>query len=173
MDELVAIAVIKRAIGLDGSCGVSPHGETFARLKAPAGVCVGDDARSARECVIEKISQRPRGFVAQFDCAKDRTAAEKLLGQTVFLREEDLPELDDGAYYHFHLKGMNVLSESTGAKIGAVKDTLNLPSTDALEVALDNGKEVVIPYNDHAVVSVDIDKKVIVINDDFVEELLY
>jgi 16S rRNA processing protein RimM len=170
--DLVAIAIIKRAIGLDGLCGVRPHGETLERLKTPVTVYIGDDERRTREAVMEKLVSRQQGPAAVFDIARDRTEAEKLTGQNVYIREDELPPLEDGQYYHFHLKGMAVVSESLGNKIGIVKDTVNLPSTDALEITLMSGYDIIVPYNEQAVVRVDEAERVIVVSDSYIEELL-
>ena len=170
--DLVAIAIIKRAVGLDGCCGAMPYGETFGRLKTPVTVYIGEDERRVRETVMEKVEQRPQGPAARFGDVRDRIGAEKLLGHNIYIREDQLPALEDGGYYHFHLKGMAVVSESSGGQIGTVKDAVNLPSTDALEVALADGREVIIPYNDQAVVKVDDEKKTITVCDSYIEDLL-
>jgi 16S rRNA processing protein RimM len=170
--DLVAIAVIKRAVGLDGLCGAMPYGETFGRLKTPVTVYVGESEYRVRETTLERVEQRPQGPAARFSDVRDRTEAEGLQGCNIYIREEQLPELGDGAYYHFRLKGMAVVSESSGGRIGVVRDTVKLPSTDALEVALSNGRDIIIPYNDQAVVGVDDEKKVIVVSDSYIEELL-
>jgi len=170
--DLVAIAIIKRAVGLDGQCGVMPYGETFARLKTPVTVYIGEDERRTREVTLEKTMLRPQGWAVLFSDVNDRTAAEYIQGMNVYIREDKLPKLGDGEYYHFHLKGMTVISESSGSRIGVVRDTVKLPSMDALEVVLTNGHDIIIPYNDQAVVSVDDEKKVIVVSDSYIEELL-
>jgi 16S rRNA processing protein RimM len=170
--DLVAIAAVKRAVGLDGHCGVAPYGETFGRLKTPVTVYVGEDERRTRELVLEEASLRRRGWAAAFGGVTDRTAAEALQGQNVYIREDRLPKLNDGQYYHFRLKGMAVVTESSGGRIGTVRDTVNLPSMDALDVLLTNGSDVIVPYNDQAVIRVDDGKKVIVVSDSYLEELL-
>ncbi|MCL2182464.1 MAG: ribosome maturation factor RimM [Chitinispirillia bacterium] len=170
--DLVAIAIIKRAVGLDGCCGVAPYGETFERLKAPVAVYIGEDGRSAFETVLEEKTLRPQGWAVVLRDVAGRTAAERIQGQNIYIREDHLPKLGDGQYYHFHLKGMAVVGQSSGEKIGTVRDAVNLPSMDGLDVALLNGHEVIIPYNDQAVVSVDGEKKVIVVSDSYLEELL-
>jgi 16S rRNA processing protein RimM len=170
--DLVAIAVIKRAVGLDGTVGVLPHGETLGRLKTPIAVYIGDDERQSRKVILEKVVLRQQGYSALFDIAHDRTEADKLHGLNIYIREDQLPKLEDGQYYHFHLKGMTVASESSGQKIGTVKDTVNLPSTDALEITLSNGHDIIIPYNEQSVIKVDEDKKTIIVSDSYIEELL-
>ena len=170
--DLVAIAIIKRAVGLDGLCGASPYGETLGRLKTPVTVYIGENERRVQEAALEDVVQRPQGYAARFSGVNDRTAAERLQGQNVYIRESELPKLDGGQYYHFHLKGMTAVSESSGETIGTVRDAVNLPSTDALEIALINGQDIIIPYNEQAVVKVDEDKKQIILSDSYIEELL-
>jgi len=172
MGDLVAIAVIKRAVGLDGCCGAVPYGETLGRLKAPLTVCVGEDERRAREITLEEVVRRPQGYAVRFGGVGDRTAAEQMQGQNVYIGEDELPALGGGQYYHFHLKGMAAVLESSGEKIGTVRDSVNLPSTDALEVVLLDGRDIIIPYNEQAVARVDEENKLIVLSDSYIEELL-
>ncbi len=170
--DLIAIAVIKRAVGLQGHCGVMAYGETLGRIDTPAAVYIGESDRRAREITLYQVELRPQGYVVLLDGINDRDTAETVQGLNLYVGEDQLPKLADGEYYHFHLKGMKVISSSTGDEIGTVRDTVNLPSTDALEVVLTNGNEIVIPYNDQAVVKVDKEVKVITINDSYIEELL-
>jgi len=170
--ELIAIAVIKRAVGLRGRCGVMAYGETLGRVKTPVPVFIGEDERRVHEVALEDVELRPQGYVVSLSGIDNRDAAEEVQGQNIFIDETRLPKLAEGEYYHFHLKGMKVISASTGNDIGTVRDTVNLPSTDALEVVLTNGHDIVIPYNDQAVVKVDGEGKTITVNDSYIEELL-
>jgi 16S rRNA processing protein RimM len=170
--DLVAIAVIKRAIGLSGHCGVMPYGETLGRISTPIAVYIGESDRRAREVMLEKVELRPQGYVVLLGGINDRDAAEDVQGLNIYIGEDKLPKLAEGEYYHFRLKGMKVISASTGGEIGTVRDSVNLPSTDALEIALANGHEIVIPYNEQAVIKVDDENKTVTVNDSYIEELL-
>jgi len=171
--DLVAIAVVKRAVGLEGYCGLLPFGETIDDLKPPLLVRLGGSEASSREVTLEKVIFREQqGYIGLFDIAHDRTEAEKLKGENVYIRESDLPALEEGEFYHFHLKGMAVVNQSNGAKIGTVKDVVNLPSMDALEITLTNGHEIVVPYSGQAVVKVDTVEKRVIVSDTYIEELL-
>jgi len=170
--DLIAIAVIKRAVGLQGHCGVMAYGETLGRIDTPVTVYIGESERRAREITLSHIELRPQGYVVLLDGINDRDAAEAVRGLSLYVGEDKLPKLADGEDYHFHLKGMTVVSSSTGAEIGTVRDTVNLPSTDALEVVLANGRDIVIPYNKQAVVKVDKEGKTITVDDSYIEELL-
>jgi 16S rRNA processing protein RimM len=170
--DLIAIAVIKRAVGLQGHCGVMAYGETLESLDTPAAVYIGESDRRAREIALMHVELRPQGYVVLLDGINDRDAAESVQGLSLYVTEGQLPKLAEGEEYHFHLRGMKVVSASTGAEIGTVRDTVNLPSMDALDVVLTNGHDIVMPYNDQAVVKVDKEGKVITVNDSYIEELL-
>jgi 16S rRNA processing protein RimM len=170
--DLIAIAVIKRAVGLQGHCGVMAYGETLGRIDTPVSVYIGESEKRAREITLEHVELRPQGYVVLLDGINDRDAAEAVQGLNLYVGEDQLPELAEGEDYHFHLKGMKVVSSSTGAEIGTVRDTVNLPSTDALDVVLTNGHDIVIPYNKQAVVKVDKEVKTITVDDSYIEELL-
>jgi 16S rRNA processing protein RimM len=170
--DLVAIAVIKRAVGLSGHCGVMAYGETLGRVVTPVVVYIGESGERARETALKKVEMRPQGYVVLFEGIDDRGAAESVQGLNIYVGEDTLPKLPEGEHYHFHLKGMDAVSASTGERIGTVIDSVNLPSMDALEVRLANGHEIVIPYNDMAVVKVDKEGKKITVNDSYIEELL-
>jgi len=170
--NLIAIAVIKRAIGLQGHCGVMAYGETLERINTPVAVFIGENDWRTREITLEDVELRPQGYVVLLSGIDNRDAAEDIQGLSLYVDEAQLPKLADGEYYHFHLKGMKVVSASTGGEIGTVHDTVNLPSTDALEVMLTSGHEIVIPYNDQAVLKVDKEGKTITVNDSYIEELL-
>jgi 16S rRNA processing protein RimM len=170
--DLIAIAVIKRAVGLQGHCGVMAYGETLGRLDPPSDVYIGESERRACKIKLSQVELRPQGYVVLLEGINDRDAAEAVQGQNLYVGEDRLPKLADGEEYHFHLKGMKVLSASTGGEIGTVRDTVNLPSMDALEVVLANGSDIVIPYNKQAVVKVDKEGKTITVDDSYIEELL-
>ncbi len=170
--DLVAIAAIKRAIGLEGYCAVEPFGATLANLELPAEVQIGPDEKHLRTVNLEEIEQRPKGLVARFSAAQDRTQAERLNGLLIFVKEGDIPPLSEGQYYHFELKGMALISDETGQEIGVVRDVVNLPSTDAFNVALANGHEVLVPYNEQAVIKVEKESRRIIVRWSYLEELL-
>ena len=172
-NDLIAIAVIRRAVGLKGFCAIETIGSTFALIEPLVVVYAGRDENNTRELTIEEIEKRPKGFVCRFREIVDREGIEQLNGCKIFIPGENLPALGDGEYYHFELEGFQVLSDSTGALIGWVREVVNLPTLDALEIELKKGKTVLLPYNDETVLSVDMNKRQIVVKWSYVEELLW
>ena len=75
--------------------------------------------------------------------------------------EEQLTDLEDGEFYFHEIIGCTVKTED-GVEVGTVKEILT-PGANDVWVVKKGGKEVLIPYIDDVVQSIDIDEKEIVI----------
>jgi 16S rRNA processing protein RimM len=169
-DELVAIAVIRRAIGLQGFVGLDALGKTFRSLKLPAVVLIGKDKAHCREAIVIEMGERPKGPVALFEGCTDRTCAELMEGLTVFIERSKLPQLENQRFYQFELVGMKVYTTENDY-VGTVLDVINFPTVDSIEVDYKNDS-VFIPLTDESLTAIDRDKRTIVINKEFLEEML-
>lgn len=64
-----------------------------------------------------------------------------------------LPPMEDGAYYHFELEGLEVVTES-GDRLGRVDEVLETGANDVLSVRGARG-EILIPVIDSVVQEID------------------
>jgi 16S rRNA processing protein RimM len=145
--DLVPVGVVGRAHGLDGSFfveGPSEREDVFA-LRATLYV---DGERA------EVVSSK-RGSHGHPVIRLDRRVER---GATLTVPREALPPLEEGAYYAFQLVGLAV-EEEGGRLLGRVKDVLDYPANDVLE--LDSG--VFLPLVEACVRQVDIEGGRIVI----------
>ena len=82
--------------------------------------------------------------------------AELLRGKKVFIRMEDLPELEEGEFYVADLLGCKVIDTAgaeigelnidiAGAEIGELKDVISTGSNDVYVVATAGAKELLVP----------------------------
>jgi 16S rRNA processing protein RimM len=170
--EWIAIAVVKRPVGLEGFCAVEPFGETFSALPAPCGVRLGKDLDHARAATITEIVALPREYRCRFAGALDRTAAEAFRGQQLFIEQVGLPERKAGRFYHFELKGLSVFGDRGGERIGTVIEVHNFPSVDTLEVKLERGGTVLLPLMNLAIVAIDSAAGRITARESFIEDLI-
>lgn len=85
--------------------------------------------------------------------------AEKLRGKKLYLPLEELPELDEGAYYLHELVGYQVV-DSVHGQLGEVTVIYNLPAQDLLAMTYKN-VEVMIPVNEAIIKEVNHETKVI------------
>jgi 16S rRNA processing protein RimM len=123
--ELVSIGKVGRPHGLDGSFFVEGASERDGAFAVGTVVRVDDEQY---EIVASK-----RGAQGRLVIRLDRPAAR---GATLSVPRDALPELPDDEYYFFELVGLLVVEEG-GRELGRVRDVLDYPANDVLE--LDSG----------------------------------
>jgi 16S rRNA processing protein RimM len=151
--DLVPIGRVGRPHGLDGSFfveGPSDRADAFAK-----GSTVYVDGEPATIAVSKRASQgRP---VIRLDRRVDR-------GATLAVPRAELPTLEEDEYYSFQLVGLSV-EEEGGRVVGRVRDVLDYPANDVLE--LDSGLSL--PLVETCVRQVDIEGGRIVIAPGFAD----
>jgi 16S rRNA processing protein RimM len=124
--DLVPVGRVGRPHGIDGSFfveGPSDREGTFA-----TGAVLHVDGAPAKVVVSKRGSGgRP---VIRLDRRVDR-------GATLAIPRADLPPLEEDEYYSFQLVGLAV-EEEGGRALGRVRDVLEYPANDVLE--LDSGQ---------------------------------
>jgi 16S rRNA processing protein RimM len=151
--DLVSIGRVGRPHGLDGSFfveGPSDRDGAFA-----VGTVVHVDGEPA------KIVGSKRGSQGRPVIKLDRAVAR---GATLAVRRDELPALEDDAYYTFQLIGLAVEDEN-GRTVGRVSDVVEYPANDVLE--LDSGLSL--PLVEACVREVDIERGRIVIAPGFAD----
>ena len=123
--ELVSIGKVGRPHGLDGSFFVDGASERDGAFAVGAVVHVGDDRY---EIVASKRGAQQRPVIRL-----DRPGAR---GATLSVPRDSLPKLPEDEYYAFELVGLVVVEEG-GRELGRVRDVLDYPANDVLE--LDSG----------------------------------
>ncbi|HZK31981.1 MAG TPA: ribosome maturation factor RimM [Corynebacterium sp.] len=98
-----------------------------------------------REHILRVSAARPHQgrLLIKFEEVPDRTTADSLRGMRFFAAPLDTEAGEEGFYDH-ELEGLRVRHE--GAEIGAVTGVLHNPGQSILEVRLDDGREVLIPF---------------------------
>jgi 16S rRNA processing protein RimM len=170
--EWIAIAVVKRPVGLEGYCAVEPFGDTFSALPLPCQVRLGKELDRARVVTVTKIVALPKEYRCRFAEAADRTAAEGFRGQQIFIEQGALRQREAGKFYHFELKGLAVFGDQDGGLLGTVIDVHNFPSVDTLEVKLTGGETVLLPLMDLAIAAIDIAAGRITARQTYIREVL-
>jgi 16S rRNA processing protein RimM len=171
-NDCIAIAIIRKPIGLAGWCGVTALGNSLAQLDAPLTVLAGRSAETARSIVIEEIVLEPKGFRLLFEGYADRDSVEALRDLTLFLPRDRLPSLDEGEFFHFEMEGMAVVDAESGQEVGVVEVVHNYPSVDAVEVRTVAGHLAMIPLTRDAVEKIDRAGRRILIRGSQCEDLL-
>jgi 16S rRNA processing protein RimM len=122
---------VGRPHGLDGSFYVT---DARARL-LDVGMTVHVAGHSAAIVRRAGTQQRP---IVRVEGVEDRAGAEALRGQELTVAQAAAPSLEEGEWWAHELEGCEVLDR--GRFVGVVSRLIELPSCEALEVALAGGE---------------------------------
>jgi 16S rRNA processing protein RimM len=137
---------VLRAHGIRGLVRVHAEGESLASL---ARITVGD-----RELAVVRAIRERGDWLVQLDGVTNRDEADALRGQAVRARREDLPPTDGDELYVADLVGCAVV-DTTGASLGTI--SASFPAAQEILVVTDEkGRELLIPFVEPIVVSVDV-----------------
>jgi len=92
----------------------------------------------------------------------DRGAAEALKGTELFVAREALPAPADEEFYHADLVGMDA-QDRDGRRIGKVTGVRNFGASDVIEIARDDGDEILIAFTRRNVPEIDLKARRVVI----------
>lgn len=123
-----------------------------------------EDSREKEEVYRIKRSRIFQGKVLlQLEGIENREKADSLRGKYLEIEREDVPALPEGRYYLFDLIGSQV-ETLKGEKVGEVKEVLFSPANDIL-VVKKGKKEFLIPFIKNVVKEIDLEKKLIFVED--------
>jgi 16S rRNA processing protein RimM len=168
--DFVAIAKIGKPFGLKGACNLFPIGETLLNSDPPVSLWIGNES-SIEKIVLADIGGGKNSFYCFFKDCFDRDEAEKLKNFFLYIEKERLPKLEKGEFYFCDLIGISVETES-GEKLGIVKDVFNYPTTDAIIIETDEGKEITIPFRKEIVKRVVLEESRMFIDRATIEDLM-
>ena len=101
-----------------------------------------------------RAAYRKNFFYLSFHGLESPEDVSFLAGLELFVRESDLPQLEDGEYYEYQLIGLKVLNVE-GTLLGRVKSLLRTGGNDILVV--EGEKEIMVPMVEGFVIEVDVD----------------
>lgn len=84
-----------------------------------------------------------------------REDAERINGLELYIDRDQLPETDEGEYYHADLIGLRAL-DPAGAVIGKVFAVHNFGAGDIIEIAPPQGTTLLLPFTDAVVPTVNL-----------------
>lgn len=111
-------------------------------------VLEGKQAGKRHSLTIDTARSHQGRLLIKFAEVPDRTTADSLRGTKFFAVPLETQGDDDGFYDH-DLEGLRIIHE--GRDIGIISGVMHGPAGEILEVTLEGGKEVLIPFV-HAIV---------------------
>jgi 16S rRNA processing protein RimM len=139
--DMIMLAAVAGAHGIRGEVRLKLFTDAAENLARHVRFDAG-----GRALVLKSIRpDKPGTAVARFEGIDDRNAAETLRGLQLMVPRTALPSLADGEYYVADYLGMAVADE-TGALVGKVRAIENFGASDILDIALDAGGSVMVPF---------------------------
>ncbi len=153
----MAVGLITGVHGLRGEVRVEPHTDFPERFKPGLILAMGSQRQE-----VEISSSRPHKglMLIRFVGVNQRSEAEALRGNWLFVSESDAMALDEGIYWIHDLIGLTVQSTS-GEHYGTLTDVLSTGANDVYivrtQAPFNKGKDLLIPAIADVVQSVDLD----------------
>lgn len=152
-----AIGTVVKAFGIRGDVVISPLTNDVQRFKKLKRVFIGKDEATAIETIVTHTVVEQRGVRIRLAVAQERTRAEKLVGNILFVDEHDAVQPPAGSYFVHDVIGLCVLDDE-GALLGTITDVLKLPANDIYVVDM-NGKELLLPAVKEFIKEIDLQAK--------------
>ncbi|OKJ07334.1 ribosome maturation factor RimM [Kitasatospora sp. CB01950] len=154
----LVVGKIGRAHGIRGDVSVEVRTDEPELRLGPGAVLLTDPA-GIGPLTVESGKVHSGRLLLRFAGVKDRTAAEALRG-TFLIAEVDPEETPDDPdeYYDHQLIGLDVVL-TDGTLIGELTEVVHLPYQDLLTVERPDGTEVLIPFVEQIVPTIDLDEQ--------------
>lgn len=152
--EPVVIGAISRAHGVQGLVRARPTGPTLATLAAGDVVQVTEPSGRVRDLTIASLSAAGGYMLLGFAEITGRDDAESVQGARIAVDAARLPAASEpDEFYVRDLIGCTVWI--AGTAVGAVREVINRPANDVLEVEDAEGAVLLLPFSRDAVRVID------------------
>jgi 16S rRNA processing protein RimM len=166
--ETVIIGVVLRAHGVNGVVRARATGPTLAVIGIGDPVRVTTRDGATRDLTLISRTATGDTYLLAFDGVGVREEAEALRGAELRVDHARLPPPDDAdEYYVRDLVGCEVWAGS--ALLGTVRDVINRPANDVLEIVAADGIASLLPFSADAVREIDVPARRIVLRGDLLD----
>jgi 16S rRNA processing protein RimM len=114
---------------------------------------------------IRHASARKKGVVIGLEHVDTIDLAEQLIGKEILISKDQLPEVEENAWYWEDLYGLSVIDKVLG-RLGTIDRIFPTNANDMLVVTDERTdtpgeSEILIPMHEHFIESVDLDKRIL------------
>jgi 16S rRNA processing protein RimM len=154
----LVVGRIGRAHGIRGDVFVEVRTDEPELRLGPGAVLLTDPA-AVGPLTVESGKVHSGRLLIRFEGVKDRTAAEALRNPMLIAEvdPEERPE-DEDEYYDHQLIGLDVVLLD-GTAVGELTEVVHLPYQDLLTVTKPDGTEVLVPFVEQIVPTIDLENQ--------------
>ena len=159
--EFVTIGKIIKPFGVKGHVRVHSLTDVPGRFEGLCEVTVVPPSGRAFVTAVKSVRKDRASYVLGLEAFSTPEEAAACRGALLTIPEAQTPPLSSGRYYQFQLLGMQVRDDS-GRTLGTLEDIMETPGHAVFAVRGEAG-EVLIPATQSAIVSVDLEGRLIVV----------
>ena len=160
-DKRLLMGVITGASGIKGDVKITCYTEEPENIVA-YGPLSSEDGETSYDLDVKRLTKA--GVIVRIDGVKSREDAEALRGTKLYVSREVLPDLEDeDEFYVEDLVDLKV-QRSDGEALGTVKAVQNYGAGDLIEVRLENGKVLDLPFTREVVPTIDMAGRLVIVD---------
>jgi 16S rRNA processing protein RimM len=161
MEELLRVGVVANTHGLNGDVKIYPTTDDIGRFTYLKSALL-QTRRGTLELTVERARLVKNMAVLKFAGYDSIDDVISWKGCDLMVTRDNAVPLEEGEYFIADLIGCRVLEEG-GRPLGMLKDVLQTGANDVVIVDVGGGKELLIPWIDECVLSVDTGAKTMVV----------
>ena len=168
-EGFLLIGKITGVHGIKGTSKAFFYSESLSALESDSLILLKKPEGKEEAYEIKWVKPHARGFLLSLKGISFREEAKALIGSELFIKKENLSELEDGTYYWFDIIGLDVYTVED-KYLGCVESIIHTGSNDVYivkDAAINN--ETLIPALESVVL--EIDKKLNIMRVDLPEGL--
>lgn len=159
--DYLRVGVIANTHGVKGEVKVYPTTDDNKRFKKLKEALIKKDGKEM-EIHIEGARFFKNMVILKMKEINTMDEAEKYKGFDILVDRENAVPLLENEYFICDIIGAQVFTED-GKKFGILKEVITTGANDVYDVVRENGKSILLPVIDECVLSIDVEKKEVVV----------
>ena len=162
MNNLVAVAVVRKPFGLKGEVKIQPLTDTWDDILHFPRFFLRNKDNQLKVVHVESVKFGGGHLILKFKEFSSRNDIEQIRGNTLLVPKDELPEIQEpDTYYYFDILGMEVYEDDK--YIGVVEDIHRFGPHETLEILQEDGTSMLLPFVKAFILKIDLNNKKIYI----------
>ena len=160
MESLLRVGVIANTHGIRGEVKVYPTTDDINRFKTLKHVIL-DTKKEKKDLTITGVKFFKQTVILKFKEFDNINDIERYKGCDLFVTRENAVPLEENEFFITDLIDCKVLTDE-GEELGQLTDVMTTGANDVYIVETKEGKEILLPYIEDCIKSIDIENKTII-----------
>jgi 16S rRNA processing protein RimM len=169
VDSFIAVGRLMRTHGIFGDILCKPLSHNFERHSLLKKVHL-ETSSGIKEVLISHSEVYGFLWKFRFEGFNSPEAVQPFVNAYVLIPEAERLPLPDGEFYFSDFENFEV-ADKEGNLVGKVLSAEEMPSVNVFNILI-NEKEIVVPWIDDCVLNVDMERKIIMVNTEYIHVLI-